>query len=65
MVTKKMADAGADAALVVTPCYYKNRMNNEAMENHFTKVFDLILMLSSWWHYRRTEVERFCIYVKA
>jgi len=40
MVTKKMADAGADAALVVTPCYYKNRMNNEAMENHFTKVAD-------------------------
>ena len=38
MVTKKMADAGADAALVVTPCYYKNRMNNDAMEKHFTKV---------------------------
>ena len=37
-MTKKMAEAGADAALVVTPCYYKNGMTAEALEKHYTKV---------------------------
>ena len=37
-MTHKMAEAGADAALVVTPCFYKNGMTSEALEKHFTKV---------------------------
>ena len=37
-MTNKMAEAGADAALVVTPCFYKNGMTSEALEQHFTKV---------------------------
>ncbi len=36
----KMAAAGADAVLVVTPCYYKGRMTNEALEQHYRKVAD-------------------------
>ena len=37
-MTTKMAEAGADAALVVTPCFYKNGMTSDALEKHFTKV---------------------------
>lgn len=37
-MTNKMAEAGADAALVVTPCFYKSGMTAEALEKHFTKV---------------------------
>ncbi|KAL9983525.1 hypothetical protein ACROYT_G005711 [Oculina patagonica] len=39
-MTNKMAEAGADAALVITPCYYKNGMTSEALEKHFTQVAD-------------------------
>ncbi|XP_063431540.1 4-hydroxy-2-oxoglutarate aldolase, mitochondrial-like [Mytilus trossulus] len=39
-MTQKMADVGAKAALVVTPCYYKGGMNNTALINHYTKVAD-------------------------
>ncbi|XP_073238864.1 4-hydroxy-2-oxoglutarate aldolase, mitochondrial-like [Porites lutea] len=39
-MTNKMAEAGADAALVVTPCFYKNGMTSEALEKHFIKVAD-------------------------
>lgn len=39
-MTKKMADAGADAVLVVTPCYYMGQMTNAALEKHYTKVAD-------------------------
>ena len=37
-MTRKMAEAGADAVLVVTPCYYKGRMTNNALQEHFRKV---------------------------
>lgn len=33
-----MAKVGADALLVVTPCYYKNGMNNQALYEHYVKV---------------------------
>ncbi|KAK2151636.1 hypothetical protein LSH36_356g03025 [Paralvinella palmiformis] len=36
-MSKKMASVGAKAVLVVTPCYYKGRMTNEALERHYTK----------------------------
>ena len=39
-MTKKMAEAGADAALVITPFYFKNKMNSEALKQHFTSVAD-------------------------
>ncbi|KAJ7333623.1 4-hydroxy-2-oxoglutarate aldolase, mitochondrial [Desmophyllum pertusum] len=39
-MTNRMAEGGADAALVVTPCYYKNGMTSEALEKHYTKVAD-------------------------
>ena len=37
-MTRKMAEAGAEVALVVTPCFYKNQMTVEALEKHFVKV---------------------------
>lgn len=39
-MTNRMADAGADAALVVTPSYYKSAMTDDAMLAHYTKVAD-------------------------
>lgn len=39
-LSKKMADAGANAVLVTTPCFYKSGMTNEAMVAHYTKVAD-------------------------
>lgn len=39
-MTQDVADAGADAALVITPSYYKGGMTPEALSNHFTKVAD-------------------------
>ena len=37
-MSQKMGAAGADALLVVTPCFYKGGMTNSALEAHFTKV---------------------------
>ena len=37
-MSNKMADAGADCVLVVTPCYYKGGMTADAMLDHYTKV---------------------------
>ena len=34
----KMADAGADCFLIVTPFFYKNAMDNDALVKHFIKV---------------------------
>ncbi|XP_054634753.1 4-hydroxy-2-oxoglutarate aldolase, mitochondrial [Dunckerocampus dactyliophorus] len=39
-LTEKMAAAGADAVLVVTPCFYKGKMDSRALVEHFTKVAD-------------------------
>ncbi|KAM5142320.1 4-hydroxy-2-oxoglutarate aldolase, mitochondrial [Mantella aurantiaca] len=39
-MTLEMAKAGAEAVLVVTPCYYKGRMNSSALVHHYTKVAD-------------------------
>ncbi|CAN9510756.1 unnamed protein product [Ophioblennius macclurei] len=39
-LTEKMAAAGADAALVVTPCFYKGKMDNRALIQHFAAVAD-------------------------
>ncbi|KAM3864517.1 4-hydroxy-2-oxoglutarate aldolase, mitochondrial [Diretmus argenteus] len=39
-MTERMAAAGADAALVVTPCFYKSKMDSTALIQHFTKVAD-------------------------
>jgi 4-hydroxy-2-oxoglutarate aldolase len=38
--TKHAADAGADAALVVTPFYYKGGMTADALKRHFFAVAD-------------------------
>lgn len=37
-LTKKAADRGIDAALVLTPSYYKARMTPEALQRHFEAV---------------------------
>ena len=37
-MTVSMAQVGADAALVVTPCYYRGHMNSTALIHHYTKV---------------------------
>lgn len=39
-LTERMAQAGADAALVVTPFYYKSKMTPEALEAHYRQVAD-------------------------
>ncbi|XP_061626626.1 4-hydroxy-2-oxoglutarate aldolase, mitochondrial [Phyllopteryx taeniolatus] len=39
-LTAKMSAAGADAVLVVTPCFYKGKMDSQALLQHFTKVAD-------------------------
>uniref|UniRef100_A0A8C9QJM2 4-hydroxy-2-oxoglutarate aldolase 1 n=1 Tax=Spermophilus dauricus TaxID=99837 RepID=A0A8C9QJM2_SPEDA len=40
-MTVSMAQVGADAAMVVTPCYFRGRMNSAALIHHYTKVADL------------------------
>jgi 4-hydroxy-2-oxoglutarate aldolase len=40
LLTRKAADLGADAVLVLTPCYYKGRMTAEALRRHFEAVAD-------------------------
>ncbi|XP_016088432.1 4-hydroxy-2-oxoglutarate aldolase, mitochondrial-like [Sinocyclocheilus grahami] len=39
-MSQRMADAGADCLLVVTPCFYRSRMDSQALINHYTKVAD-------------------------
>jgi 4-hydroxy-2-oxoglutarate aldolase len=38
--TRKAADAGAEMALVLTPCYYKPQMTVEVLRRHFEAVAD-------------------------
>lgn len=40
-MTVSMAQVGADAVMVVTPFYYRGRMNSAALIHHYTKVADL------------------------
>ncbi|XP_047615428.1 4-hydroxy-2-oxoglutarate aldolase, mitochondrial isoform X2 [Phacochoerus africanus] len=40
-MTVSMAQVGADAVMVVTPCYYRGRMSSAALIHHYTKVADL------------------------
>lgn len=37
-LTVSMAEAGADVALVVTPCYYRGTMTTAALIHHYTEV---------------------------
>ena len=40
-LTRAMAlEGGADVAVIVTPCYFKGRMNGEALKQHFKAVAD-------------------------
>ena len=39
-MTKRAADAGCDAALIVTPFYYKNSMTAEALTKHYFTIAD-------------------------
>ncbi|XP_008940982.1 PREDICTED: 4-hydroxy-2-oxoglutarate aldolase, mitochondrial, partial [Merops nubicus] len=39
-LTVSMAEAGADVALVVTPCYYRGAMTGAALVQHYTEVAD-------------------------
>ncbi|KAK6300862.1 hypothetical protein J4Q44_G00289600 [Coregonus suidteri] len=40
VMTERMSRAGADLVLVVTPCFYKGKMDNRALVHHFTQVAD-------------------------
>ncbi|HTP10932.1 MAG TPA: dihydrodipicolinate synthase family protein, partial [Anaerolineae bacterium] len=40
-MTKRAADAGCDAALIVTPFYYKNSMTGEALKKHYFAIAEL------------------------
>lgn len=37
-MTVSMAQVGADAVMVVTPCYYRGLMSSAALIHHYTKV---------------------------
>ena len=39
-LTRKAAEAGCDAALVLTPWYYKGGMNNDVLKAYFTELAD-------------------------
>ncbi len=39
-MTRRAADAGCDAALIVTPFYYKNSMTAEALKKHYFTIAD-------------------------
>ncbi len=39
-ITRRMAEAGAELAIVVTPHYFKNQMTAEALEHHYRLVAD-------------------------
>ncbi|XP_030637381.1 4-hydroxy-2-oxoglutarate aldolase, mitochondrial [Chanos chanos] len=39
-MTEAMAKAGADAVLVVTPCFYRGRMDSRALIQHYTQLAD-------------------------
>jgi 4-hydroxy-2-oxoglutarate aldolase len=39
-MAKRAADAGCDAALIVTPFYYKNSMTGEALKKHYFIIAD-------------------------
>lgn len=39
-MTKKAAEAGADAAIIVNPHYYTGRMTSEVLVRHYTEVAD-------------------------
>ncbi|KAK2536072.1 hypothetical protein Q9966_006745 [Columba livia] len=39
-LTSSMAEAGANVALVVTPCYYRGAMTSAALVQHYTEVAD-------------------------
>lgn len=39
-LTRRLAEAGANVAIVVTPSYYKGRMTAAALENHYRQVAD-------------------------
>ncbi|XP_073210721.1 4-hydroxy-2-oxoglutarate aldolase, mitochondrial isoform X2 [Lepidochelys kempii] len=50
-MTVGMAEAGADAALVVTPCYYRGAMTSAALIHHYSQITRLGLIV----HKTRTE----------
>ncbi|GBN83474.1 4-hydroxy-2-oxoglutarate aldolase, mitochondrial [Araneus ventricosus] len=39
-LTNKMASVGANAALVVSPCFYKGRMTEDILYDHYQKIAD-------------------------
>jgi 4-hydroxy-2-oxoglutarate aldolase len=39
-LTRRMADVGADVAIVVTPSYYKAMMSSVVLENHYQQIAD-------------------------
>ncbi|XP_074401182.1 4-hydroxy-2-oxoglutarate aldolase, mitochondrial isoform X3 [Zonotrichia albicollis] len=44
-LTVSMAEAGADVALVVTPCYYRGAMTTAALIHHYTEITRMGLMI--------------------
>ena len=46
-MSNKMGDNGADAALVITPCYYKSQMTSSIFLSHFEKVIKSNIFIST------------------
>nr|XP_021149543.1 4-hydroxy-2-oxoglutarate aldolase, mitochondrial isoform X2 [Columba livia] len=44
-LTSSMAEAGANVALVVTPCYYRGAMTSAALVQHYTEITRMGLMV--------------------
>ncbi|XP_066549498.1 4-hydroxy-2-oxoglutarate aldolase, mitochondrial isoform X2 [Amia ocellicauda] len=40
LLSERMAKSGADVVLVVTPCFYRGRMDSRALIHHYTQVAD-------------------------
>lgn len=41
-LSREAVDRGADALLVLTPCYYKNRMDSAALTAHYSAIGDAV-----------------------
>ncbi|XP_060715729.1 4-hydroxy-2-oxoglutarate aldolase, mitochondrial isoform X2 [Tachysurus vachellii] len=44
-MSERMASAGADCVLVVTPCFYLGRMNSSALIHHYTQITRISLIV--------------------
>jgi len=61
-LVRRMSAAGADAVLVITPCFYKNAMNADALYRHYHSVGQAgaITLSTLHLHLHRPSVVSYC-----